>query len=183
MHRYIDLLRVLFLVAILQYLQVRQVNELLRSEIYRTSEIPTRTIRRFSVVNGLVIAIIAMLRVDMPWVFVLAAELQIFSAFGIKGGVGNDWWTIVVEALVIAANIVAHFWTYGYTTVELVELMDFQEHFVQNLSIYTLRSLTLVALVLDAVILFSLTGIKSVFGGDKIAQLCNCGKTKKNKMG
>ena len=151
---------VLALVTLLQYIQLRQVNELLRCEIKSVAEIPTKTLRRFSIVNGIVIATVALLRVEMPWFFVVAAELQIFATFTAEKNKGT--WTLVTEILVFVVNLVAHIMTYSYATYDLVEFMDIEEHFLQNLSIYILRSLTFVALSFDIVILITLTGLQTL---------------------
>lgn len=141
----------------IQAVHVTNVRKLLKCEVDETKRLPRSKVQMFSVVNGIVIAIIAYFVTDMPWIFILAAEINIYELYVVSKMEEDSLWFLVAVIGSGVANLLAHFATYSVEAKEIVEIFDVEQHTLRNIGVYSLRVLTVVNLAFDAFNVLTIT--------------------------
>ena len=145
--------------SLIQYYILHQNRELLKCEVDETKRLPRTLIRSFGTVNGAIIALIALYYVDTPWLFVLVFELQLYALYIGKYNEREDIWLVIAEVAAVSANVIAHVMTYSLDTYDIIEIGDFATHALDNITVYSIRSLTALNIFLDVFIVVTLTGL------------------------
>ena len=150
-------LAIIVIIVLLQIFKVINVGKLLQCEINEKKALPRSKVQAFSCVSGIVIATLALLFVDSPWLYVLAAEISLYELYILTNGREDDFWSLVAIIASTAVNVIVHLATYMLETKEIVEVFDLEQHALNNIVIYSMRTLTLLNVFLDAFIVITIT--------------------------
>lgn len=143
----------------LQLVQLHVVNSLLKAELSKIKRLPRSKIQAFGTVNSIIIGVVAFFAADHPWIYILAAHISVYELYIIVRSEREDFWyaaSIVASGVV---NLFAHLNTYTLEVKPIIELMDVEEHSLQNIAVYSLRTLTLVNLGIDIFLIVTVTHI------------------------
>lgn len=150
-------LTIISFISLLQLFKVINVGKLLQCEINEKKALPRSKVQAFSCVSGITIATLALLFVESPWMYVLAAEISLYELYILTNGREDDFWSLVAVIASTVVNIIVHLATYMLETKEIVEVFDIEQHSLNNIAIYSMRTLTLLNVFLDAFIVITIT--------------------------
>ena len=142
---------------LIQTFKIMRIGELLQCELNERKSLPRSKIQSFGAVNSVIIGLLAVTFLDSYWLYVLAAEINIYELYILTRGTEDTFWTVVTVVASTAANVVVHFASYGLPTSEIVEVFDFEKSSLENINVYCLRSLTLVNVFIDIFIAATVT--------------------------